>query len=150
MAKPIEVTAIDISKIELFSPDLLKRSAQFLLRLQSQRLDSGVGSNGSKMPAYSERYAEFRREKGRVADRRTLTFTGAMLAGRRVTEQTKTAVRLGWVSGTSEAKKAEYNDDMYAFAAPTDAERKQVIAFAEREVKRLAKKSKESASRNKR
>ena len=124
----------------LVTQEILEQAAQYLLRLQTARLDKGLGSEGEPLPPYSPGYAAFRSAHGRVVDRRTLTYTGQMLAGRRVEAVNASRVKLGWSPGTLEAKKAAGNEKRSPFVKATPKEVKLVTEFIQRKIRERAKK----------
>lgn len=129
----IRVKVKDLSNLQVITEKAMERAGQYLLRLQQQRLEQGIGSDGSPMRAYSEDYAEFRREKGRATDRRTLTFTGLMRNRRKVIKVTRTSVTIGWPAG-DEAAKARGNDARTPFIRATEEERTKVAAMLKAEI----------------
>lgn len=124
----ITVRAIDLRALQFVASEDLRATALYLLRLQRQRIESGIGQDGAPMRPYTPEYAEYRREKGRTTDKRTLLFTSAMLAARQLKEITKTRAVIGW-SDAVQILKALGNQARTPFVKATPDEIQKVSAF---------------------
>ena len=114
---------------------IMRRAALYLLRLQAERLEAGLGSNNAALKPYSKGYAAYRASKGRSTDKRTLTFTGRMKAARGVKAVTDKTAVIGWPAG-EEAAKALGNQRRTPFVRATPDEIKKVTEFIRAELRR--------------
>lgn len=124
----VRVSAIDLRALVLVDAAMMRDVALYVMRLQEQRLEKGIGSSGSPMKAYSPGYAEVRREAGRTTDRRTLTWSGRMKGARNVREVTNRRAVIGWPPG-EEAIKALGNQRRTPFVKPTPDETRKASAY---------------------
>lgn len=109
--------------MSLTTAQMFKRLGETFLRISRERIESGIGSSGDAMPPYSAAYAKKRGATGRDVAVRTLVFTGAMLAARRILSLDDDSVLVGFPDGTEEADKARGNEARTPFLKPTPDER---------------------------
>lgn len=115
-----------------------EKSARSLIRMQNQRIQSGIGSDGKAMKPYSPKYAAKRAATGRAVDKRTLHYTGQMLLSRIVLRVKSGAAQIGWKPG-KQAEKAAGNEKRTPFTGATQAERSKLLEFIRRTVKETIK-----------
>lgn len=125
--------------IQAMSPPQQKKlwrmAARHMIRIQRERIEAGIGSSGRQMPPYSPGYALQRRRSGRQASVRTLVWTGQMLGSRRIIKLSARGANIGWRPGF-QAEKATSNQAIAPFTAPTPDERKALIQFLIRRIKK--------------
>lgn len=128
---PITVRAIDLTRLKLTTPAIMKQIGQTFLRLSRERIEAGVGSDGAPMPLYSPRYEKFRADHGRDVNRRTLVYTGKMLLARKVQNPRANSVEINF---TAERDKAQGNEDRTPFVNATRAEREDLKVMAKQQI----------------
>ena len=111
---------------------ILKKRKQALLltaikgsNIIKERTKKGEGYKGA-FAEYSDRYAEFRREKGRSTIP-NLLFSGTMLGN--MTQMANSNQAVIYFSRAAEAKKAAMNNDIRPFMGFTRAESQELSAF---------------------
>ena len=117
---------------------LTKRAGNTLLRLNVQRIEKGIGSDGGLMKPYSPKYKAKRQATGRAVDKRTLRWTGQMMQSRLVVSVKNGIATLGWKPGKN-AEKAAGNETRTPFTQPTVKERNAVLEFVRKQVKAMVK-----------
>lgn len=94
------------------------------------RTKDGVGYKGA-FPAYSERYAKFRREEGKGLTP-DLIFSGNMTGN--ITQKANSKRAVIYFSRKTEAKKAAMNNDIRPFMGFTRKESQELSAFFSRKL----------------
>lgn len=123
----IKVKAVDIRALRFSMPALMRDVANEVLTRQRVRITDGRGTQG-QMRKYSPGYAKEKAASGRQTGVRDLTWSGDMLAGRKVKEVTATTARIGWDAGSGQALKALGNEERTPFVKPTKEEKAAAIA----------------------
>ncbi|MCF2487456.1 hypothetical protein [Dyadobacter sp. CY347] len=94
--------------------------------------------SASRSGAYSKRYAGIRKEAGRQTSQVDLNMTGKMLLDYNLTERSKTAVGVGFMSDESD-EKAGYLEEYYGaeIFVPSEQEEDDIMEDAMSRVERL-------------
>lgn len=124
----VEVSAIDISSIRFTTPEVMDSLATLALEKTSERISSGIGSEGPLAP-YAPRTVADRTRLGLETATRDLTRTGDMLALRVVKKVSETRAVIGWTS-RKQAKKAYVNNWQTPFIEPLESEVAEIRAAA--------------------
>jgi hypothetical protein len=102
-------------------------NASIQIRVQRQ----GLGVDNKKMPAYSQKYSEWKKNKGRKTGYRDLTFSGNMFKSL-TSEQYQSGARM-FFNSSAETNKARGNQNRFKFFGISDRE----INIIKREIKKL-------------
>lgn len=126
--------------------ELLRAGADVVVvvshRIKREGKDALGGTLDTKSPsrsgAYSKRYAGIRIEAGRQTSRVDLNMTGKMLLDYNLTERSKTAVGVGFMSDESN-EKAEWLEEYYGVEifVPSEQEEDDIMEDAMMRIERL-------------
>lgn len=109
-------------KSEEFPLFLFSLSVLLNSKIQRRVQNTGLGSNDRPLKRYSTNYARKRRETGRQARFRDLTFSGNMFQSLTVESIGKNRVKM-FFGSASERQKAFFNDEKTPFFSLSPSER---------------------------
>ena len=114
----------------------LGRTAEFVMGIIKQRTSRGIGADGSKFPAYTQAYKDFRIKAGRQVQYPDLNFSGQMLSS--MTQKSEPSYAIIFFANKFQNIKAVGNQAKRKFFAIGDKEQQPIINVFMNEYKKLS------------